>query len=213
MRSRVLLIIAIFALIAPAFVDAQDWIFRVRGISVQPNESSDAIGDTGTEVAVGSKSTVEVDLTYMFSSNLGLEVIAATTPHDLTASGGALGGANLGEVKVLPPTFTLQYYLAPDSSICPYIGAGLNFTLFYSYDLSGDLAGLGVTDIDFDNSFGLAGNVGLNINLNEKWLLNADAKYIQIGTTADIQTADGTLAEVDVDINPWVFGLGVGFRF
>ena len=94
-----------------------------------------------------------------------------------------------------------------------YFGAGINFTLFYSYDLSDDLAGLGVTSLDFDNSFGLAGNVGLDINLGENLLLNADVKYIQIGTDVDFMVGGDVLGTVGVDIDPWVFGVGVGWRF
>ena len=213
MRTKTVLIIMIALLVVPAIADAQSWIFRVRGISVQPNDDSDEIGDTGSTVAVGSKSTVEVDITYMFSPRVGLEVIAATTDHDLTASGGALAGADLGTVSVLPPTATLQWYLVPEGSWNLYIGIGINYTLFYDYDLSDALAGLGVTGIDFSNSFGFAGNLGLNLNLGDRWMINGDVKYIQISTDAQINTADGVLDTVPTDINPWVYGIGIGLRF
>lgn len=214
MRTRTIVIfIAALLLVVPTVADAQDWVLRVRAIAVEPNDDSQQIGDTGSEVAVDSATTIEVDVTYMFGKRLGLELIAATPKHDLNASGGALDGADLGSVKLLPPTLTLQFHPLPGGLFDLYVGAGVNFTTFYSYDLSGDLADLGVTDVDFDDSFGLAGNLGLNVNLGKSFLLNGDIKYIQVTTTADIQTADGILDSVDVDINPWVFGLGVGFRF
>ena len=213
MRMKAILFIMVAVLVVPNIADAQNWILRARVIGVQPNDSSQQIGETGSEVAVDSATTLELDITYMLSTNFGIEVIAATTKHDLTAAGGALNGASLGSVKVLPPTATLQWHPAPAGLLDIYFGVGINYTLFYSYDLSDDLAGLGVTDIGFDNSFGFAGDLGLNINLGDTWMLNADIKYIQITTTADIQTADGTLAKVDVDVNPWVIGIGAGFRF
>lgn len=213
MRLRALFVILVVVLVVPAVADAQNWILRARAISVDPNESSDQIGDSGSGVAVDSATTLELDLTYMFSKSLGLEVIAGTTGHDLTASGGDLNGADLGSVKVLPPTFTLQWYVIPEGFLNIYLGAGVNYTLFYNYDLSDTLASIGVTDIKFDSSFGLAANAGLNLNLSDTWMLNADVKYIQIGTEADIRTADGTLDKVKVDIDPWVIGLGVGVRF
>ena len=76
-----------------------------------------------------------------------------------------------------------------------------------------DLAGLGVTDINFSNSFGLAGDIGLSVNLGKSFHINGDIKYIQIQTDADIKVGSDTLDKVKTDINPWVFGLGVGFRF
>ncbi len=213
MRLKAFFIIMAALLVIPNVADAQNWILRARVISVDPNDSSQQIGETGSEVAVDSATTLELDVTYMLSKHFGIEVIAATTKHDLAAAGGALNGANLGSVKVLPPTATLQWHPGPGGLVDFYLGLGINYTLFYSYDLSDDLSTIGVTDIGFDNSFGLAGDIGLNINLGKNLHLNGDVKYIQITTTADIMTAAGTLDKVDVDINPWVFGLGIGYRF
>lgn len=188
-------------------------LFRGRIINVAPNDDSSQILNTGTEVTVDDAFVPEVDLTYMFSKNWGLEVIAATSPHDLSTEGGSLGGADAGEVWVLPPTFTLQYHWGWDTAIDFYAGVGLNYSIFYSYDLSDDLAGLGVTDIDFDNSFGFSGQIGADFKIGEKWVFNIDLKYIDINTDAELQTATGVLETLDVDINPFVSGIGVGYRF
>jgi len=213
MRTKVLLIVMIVAIAMPLTADAGDWILRARVINVDPNESSEEIGDFGSTVAVDSATTLEVDVTYMFVKNFGLELIAATTKHDLSAAGGDLAGADVGSVKVLPPTLTLQWHPFPEGLLDFYIGAGVNWTYFYSYDLSDDLAGLGVTDINFSNSFGFSGDIGLNVNLGPRFHINGDVKYIQIGTDADIMVGSDTLDSVKVDIDPWVFGLGVGYRF
>ncbi len=197
-------------------VQAQDyhWIVRGRLISVSPDDSSGTIADTGTGVSVDSAIVPEVDFTYLFNPHWGLEVIAATSKHDLSTTGGAIGGLDAGSVWVLPPTITLQYRLDMSPSSQLYFGLGLNYTVFYSYDLSSDLAGAGVSDIGFDNSFGLAGQVGVDIGLSDRWILNLDVKYIDISTDAELKlAAGGTLDTVSVDINPWVFGVGVGYRF
>lgn len=212
--SLVVLVLIVVALV-PLQADAQtgQWIGRLRVISVSPNDSSDIIDATGSEVTVDSAVTAEIDVTYLFSDRVGLEIIAATAKHDLGASGGALAGADLGEVSLLPPTVTLQYRFASETGLHPYAGVGLNFTLFYSYDLSDDLRGLGVTDVEFDNSFGVAGNIGMDIDVGERWLVNVDVKYISLSTDATIKAGGDTLDKVSVDINPWVFGIGVGYRF
>lgn len=213
MLRKTCLVVALALLVLPAVAQAQgEWIFRVRGIQIAPNDSSTEIPGTGTEVTVDSKTTVEVDLTYMLSDNLGLELIAATARHDLATSGGTLGGADAGSVKVLPPTLTLQYFFG-DENYRPYIGAGINYTYFYSYDLSDDLAGLGVTDVEFSNSFGFAGDLGIDIGVGGNWVLNFDVKYIMISTDADLKVGSDTLATVEVDVDPWVYGIGIGIRF
>jgi len=207
-----ILLVACFASLA--FAQDENKIFRVRLINVAPNDDSSQILDTGTSVAVDDAIVPEVDLTYMFNDNWGLEVIAATSPHDLSTQNGALAGANAGEVWVLPPTLTLQYHFGFNQPIDFYAGLGLNYTLFYNYDLSADLEGLGVTDIDFDGSFGLAANLGVDFKINEKWLFNIDLKYIDIGTDAELQLAGkAVLDTVSVDVDPMVASIGMGFRF
>ena len=208
------LVLLFTVLLVPAVTDAADWIARLRVIDVSPNDSSGTILDTGTGVAVDSATTIEVDITMMLSDTWGLELIAATTKHDLSTSGGDLDGASAGSVKVLPPTLTLQYHFPTGGGWHPYLGAGINFTLFYDYELSSDLEGLGVSDIEFDNSFGFAGNLGVDIDLSDRWLFNLDVKYILIDTAPEIELADGGyLDRVEVNIDPWVFGVGVGIRF
>lgn len=211
--KRIALILVLGLILIPSVTYAGDWVVRLRVINIDPNESSGEIGETGSEIAVDSKTVPEVDVTYNFTKRLGLELIAAVSDHGLSATGGALNGANLGTVSLLPPTLVLQFHPFPGGLFDFYIGAGVNYTNFYDYDLSSDLAGLGVTDIGFDNSFGLAGDVGLSVYFGDHFHLNGDIKYIQIATDAEIRTADGILDTVSVDINPWVFGLGVGWKF
>jgi outer membrane protein len=210
---RIALILVVCMILAPAVTSAGDWVLRLRAINISPNESSAKIGDTGSEVAVDSATVPEVDLTYMFTKRLGVEVVAAVADHDLSASGGALSGADLGTVSLLPPTVVAQFHPFPGGLFDFYVGAGVNFTTFYDYDLSGTLADIGVTDIEFDDSFGLAGDVGLSIYFGDHLHINGDIKYIQISTDAKIRVGSDTLDTVSVDIDPWVFGLGVGWKF
>ena len=110
---------------------------------------------------------------------------------------------------MLPPTLTLQYHFA-NEGFRPYLGAGLNYTIFYGAD-SGDVA----DDVSYDNSVGFAFQGGFDIDLDEKWFLNLDAKYILLSTdaTVDATTALGATVGADVDINPLIIGVGVGMRF
>ncbi len=212
-----LVVLVVTVLLVPTVTLAQDshWIVRGRVIDVSPNDSSSAIAGTdGTAVTVDSDVVPEVDLTYMLNANWGLEIIAGTSRHDLATKGGALAGADAGQVKVLPPTLTLQYHFGHDGPIDFYCGLGLNYTLFYSYDLSGDLANLGVADLDFSQSFGFSGQLGADFSFADAWVFNVDVKYIDMSTDVDlVLTGGGVLDTVTVDIDPWVLGVGVGYRF
>ena len=197
-----------------ALAQDSDWIVRGRILSISPDDESTTILDTGTGVTVDSATSLEVDLTYMFNESWGLEIVATYSSHDLETTGGALGGLDAGSVDVLPPTFSLQYFFDAGGRLHPYVGVGLNYTTFPSYDLSSDLEGAGVADIDFDDSIGFAAGGGLDIDFGTSWLLNLDVKYVDMSTDAEIRLdGGGTLDTVTVDINPWLFGVGVGYRF
>ena len=214
MRRGIFVAVAVALLLVSAAADAGEWKGRLRVVNISPDESSGTILDTGTGISVDDAFSLEVDLTYMFNETWGLEMVATAAEHDLGTVGGALGGADAGSVWVLPPTFVLQYHFPTAGTVHPYIGAGVNFTLFFSYDLSDDLAGLGIEDVDLDSSIGPAGNVGIDFDIGDRYVFNVDLKYVMISTDADLELAgEAILDTVDVDVDPWVFGVGFGMRF
>jgi outer membrane protein len=155
----------------------------------------------------------EIDFTYMATDNIGFELIAATTRHGLSGQGSLSGLPDLGHSWVLPPTLTLQYHFAPAAKVRPYIGAGINYTIFYGEGTSSALdSAIGNSNLDLSNSFGWAAQAGMDFDLNEKFFLNVDIKYIDMSTNARVTT--GALVNtVDVKINPIVFGIGLGMKF
>jgi outer membrane protein len=129
---------------------------RLRAIDVIPDEDSSV--NIGGEVGVDDSVMPEVDVTYFLTDHIGAELIAATTKHNLDYT----GGVDLGETWVLPPTLTLQYHFTPDSKFSPYVGAGVNYTIFYS-----EKAGPGFTDLNIDNGVGLAAQAGFDYWVND----------------------------------------------
>ena len=202
-------------------LDKGDVLLRVRAIDVIPNDSSTEVTAAGgaavpgSEVGVNSAASVEADISFMFSSHIGLELIAATTSHTVTDNGvvvNALGlsGDVIGVTGVLPPTLTLQYHFRPEADIRPYIGAGINYTVFYK-----ESSGINGIALKIDNSAGAAAQVGLDWSIDKRWFANLDLKYIDMSTTATLfNAATGAAAyTADVKINPWVLGLGIGTTF
>lgn len=215
MKARIALVsVAALALLSPVTAPAQGWDLSVRALGILPNDSSEIILDTGSAVAVDDGYTVEVDLDLMFSDRWGLEIVAAAAEHDLKVKGGTLAGADAGSVWVLPPTVSLQYHFPPSGGASFYAGLGLNYTKLFSYDLSRDLEGLGVSDITFSDSWGVAGGLGVDVDFGGSWFFNVDAKYITLSTEADLRlAAGGSLDTIKVEIDPFVFGFGIGYRF
>jgi outer membrane protein len=217
MRTSPIVALALLSSAAmPAYAEAGDVLLRGRAIIVAPNEDSGSIlpAFPGEGVSVDSSFAPEVDITLMATDHIGFELIAATTKHSLTGMTGTTGTiGRLGSTWVLPPTLTAQYHFLPESSVRPYVGAGLNYTIFYSEDSSSGLeAAVGATSISLDDSFGWAIQAGIDIDLSEDVFLNFDVKYIDIDTTATITNATLGTQTIDVDLNPIVVGIGLGIR-
>jgi len=186
--------------------EGTDWLskerFQLRARTIGIFADGDGIvSGTSLETNVGDAVTPEIDLTYFFTDHIAAELIAATAEHQVNA-----GSSNLGETYILPPTLTLQYHFTPGQNFSPYVGAGLNYSIFYNED-----AGAGFTDLEVDNGVGLAFQVGFDYWLNERWGVNLDAKYIDLDV--DVTVNSGALRANSVDINPLIIGAGASYRF
>lgn len=201
--------------VAPAHAEAGDWLVRTRAIWVSPTESSSGIEPAFPDdrVGVGGDVMPELDFTYFATKNVGVELILGTTKHNVTGRNGLAGLGEIADTWVLPPTLTLQYHFAPDAKVRPYVGAGLNYTIFYNEDASQSLNNaIGDTRVKLKDSFGYALQAGVDIDLTKKVFLNLDVKYIDMDTTATLRTGD-LVNKVDVSIDPIVAGIGIGMRF
>ncbi|MEN3162931.1 OmpW family protein [Tistrella mobilis] len=188
---------------APAAAEEKSpWMLRVRGVAVVPDEGA-SISPIGGDVSIDNSVIPELDITYFATQNIAFELILGTTKHDVRAKGTSVGGVDLGSVWLLPPTLTAQYHFIPDGKIRPYVGAGVNYTVFYNEDTP---AGI---DIDYDNGFGFALQAGVDFAIDDHWVANIDVKKLFLNTDVTINNS----IKADVDIDPWLFGVGVGYRF
>ena len=201
-------------------LEAGDIIVRARLVNVMPNDDSGPVvvgggAVAGSGVKVDNGPTLDIDFGYMFTDNIGAELLLdLTSKHDISATGSLAANGKLGDVRVLPPTLLLQYHFLPKNNVRPYVGAGLNYTTFLKEDLTASAINgpLAMAGLKLDSSWGPAFQAGVDIDLDGRWFLNFDVKYIDIDTTAKF-TVGGTPSSVDVDIDPWVVGVGIGMTF
>ena len=204
-----------------------EWDIRIRAIGVIPQESA-TIGVIGGDINISNTVVPELDFTYFFAKNFSAELILATTKHQVKTKGsnlsaigaGSSADVDLGKVWLLPPTLTLQYHLPTGTLFKPYIGAGLNYTIFYNADKGSTVGG-----IDYNNSFAFATQLGADFDISKKVFLNIDLKKIFLSTKVKVDASNLTpagkpeLAPVlknipaDVKIRPWIIGVGMGYRF
>ncbi|MBA1193570.1 outer membrane beta-barrel protein [Pseudomonas entomophila] len=218
-----LVALALAAPVAHAYQPG-DVILRAGAIVTAPNEDSGELKLDGAKVS-GTKATLDSDtqlgltLGYMLTEHVGIELLAAT-PFQHTVGVKGLGGGldgKLADIKQLPPTLSLQYYpLDASSRFQPYAGIGINYTMFFDEDLSSTRKAQGFRNLKMQDSVGLAGQLGMDYMLTDHLLVNAAVWYVDINTKASI---DGPSAlgvgktKVNVEVDPWVYMVGVGYKF
>jgi len=132
--------------------EAGELHMRVRATGVVPMESA-KISTIGGDVSVTNDLIPEVDFTYYITKNFAAELILGTSQHSVTAVNTALGNLDLGRVMLLPPTLNFQYHIYPTKNLKPYVGAGVNYTMFYNQG-QGKGRNAAITSVNYDNKFG-----------------------------------------------------------
>lgn len=182
--------------------DADRWVLKVGVHAVDPKSNNgDLLGNT-LHVDVGSNVRPTVTLEYMATPNWGLETLASWPfQHHIDVN-----GVEVASTRQLPPTVSLQYHFNPTGKVSPFVGIGLNYTKFFSVHTTGPLAG---TSLDLSSTFGAAAHAGLDFRVDERWLVSVDARYMNIAPEARLNGVRlGT-----VHIDPFVYGVAVGYRF
>ena len=196
--------IAVFGSSQVMAYEAGDIMIKAGVINVTPKDNNARIAGLGT-VEVKDDTQLGLTATYMLTSNVGVEVLAAT-PFKHTVE---LEGNKIGTTKHLPPTVSLQYYpMDSGSALQPYVGAGINMTFFFDEAdaVKGDSYG------PLGDSFGLSVSAGVNYHFADKMMANLGVWYMDIDTELEGTNKAGA-GDVVVEIDPLVFMAGVGYKF
>ena len=182
-----------------ALAEQGDVLVRVGASIVDPKSDNLTLGPS-TTLQIDEDVQPTFDITYMFRNRWGVELLASTIwDHGLFVKS-PTGTSGFGRVRHLPPTLSLQYHFNPDGRVRPYAGIGLNYTLIISERPNA---------LEVENSIGPAAQLGVDFGLNDKWFLNLSARYIDID--ADARLGSTNLGTVEVD--PFVYGIHVGYKF
>jgi len=188
-------------------------LLRARGLAVIP-ESGDAVKSGGintgyTTGRIGTDVIPEVDGSYFFTDNIAVEVIAGTNGHSVKVGNTNNGTIDLGTVRMLPPTITAQYHFFSQDRVSPYVGAGVNYTFLWTTSKGNNPA---IYNVKYSNNFAPALQAGVDVALTGNWEFNFDVKKLLLETDVKVQSALGTLKS-SANLDPWLVGIGIGYRF
>lgn len=193
---------------APVPAEWSPWLVRVRVLGVLPDPgaklSAGGAPLNGAGVSITDSAIPELDISYFLTRNIAAELILGVTRHDIQGAG-TLAGTRIGSTWILPPTLTLQYHFDGFGPIKPYVGAGVNYSVFFGERERG-----GFTSFRLTNSVAPALQAGIDVMLDSHWGLNVDVKKLFLDTKVKLN-AGAVRGRVDID--PWIVGAGVTYKF
>ncbi|WP_352911630.1 OmpW family protein [Mesorhizobium sp. M0923] len=182
------------------------WQVRLRALGVITEDSGYVNAVPGSGLSYSDTVTPEIDISYFFTDNIAAELILGTTYASIEGQRTIGGLGNIGTVWLLPPTLTLQYHFTNFGAFKPYVGAGVNYTIFYNQDVGS------ADDLKVKNTFGIALQVGFDYMVDEHWGVNLDVKKLFLKPNFDV-TVDGAKLTGKAALDPWLIGAGVTYRF
>lgn len=194
---------------APVVEEAwSPWQIRLRALWVKPENGGAVTGMPFSDLSYSDSVIPELDITYFFTKNIAAELILGTTRSTITGEGSLAGLNDIAKVWILPPTLTLQYHFTDFGPFQPYIGAGVNYTVFYSQSVKNPA----FSSIDVKDTWGIALQAGFDWMIDRHWGLNFDVKKIFLEPDFVLQAGPAVLTG-NADLNPWLIGGGVTYRF
>ena len=200
-------------------LDKGDIILRGGVGLIFPNDDSDQLtGVPGATVGVDDSVTFAFTAGYMLHENLAIELLGIwPANHDVEGEGilRTLGISDVGELDIFPPTLSLNYYFQPQHKLRPHVGVGVNYSVYWDTESSSQLKAIlgNGTDLDISHSVGWAVNAGLDYDISDKVFLTANFWYVDIEAEASLKATTLGKLDVDVDVDPFVALIGLGFRF
>jgi outer membrane protein len=201
------LAMAAVASLAPIASQAQSanenpWMIRVRAVDLLwQNGQTESV--KALDIKAENQFIPEFDVSYFFTKNIAAELVL-TWPQQVNIN---MGGANAGKITALPPSLLMQYHFTDLGAFKPYVGAGVNYTIFGNRQ---NFPALGNAYQVDQSSVGFVGQVGADYMFDKNWGLNVDLKYATMSTNV---SAVGGASIGKLTLNPWMPAVGVTYKF
>ena len=159
----------------------------------------------GADADIDGSGAPTLSGSWYVNDNFAVELWGAAGKFDHRVK---LDGAKAGTISQQPVAVSGQYHFGTSSqAIRPYVGLGyyqsnVNDEEFDPTLTAGRHVGIGTPN-------GAIASAGVDFNITDRWFARADARYMQ--GDADVKLAGNKIGEVQLD--PWLVGVGIGTRF
>lgn len=194
----------------PVMAATGDLVVRAGVSAMNASSGSDSFGAIPRSgVRLDDAVTLSASAAYYLSDYAAVELTTSLPyQHDLEGNNRLkdLGLGKLAEVKEIPTSLTMNFYLTDYSAVTPYVGVGVAYTRFYDEDMK--VPGLAV---DFEDSMDLTAVAGVEMSFPSNLIVSFDLRYIDLQTTADFSGAVDE--DIELEVDPVIFTLSAGYRF
>ena len=204
---------AAVASLAPITSQAQSpednpWMVRVRAVDLlfQNGQSGGNGAVQALNVKAQNQWIPEFDVSYFFTKNIAAELVL-TYPQQVNITAGS-GNTNVGKITALPPSLLAQYHFTDLGAFKPYVGLGVNYTIFGNRQ---NFPALGNSVTVNQSSLGVVGQIGMDYMFDKNWGVNVDLKYATMST--EVKTVSGGTNLGTLTLNPWMPAVGVTYKF
>lgn len=184
------------------------WMIRLRVLGVIPENGGHVNQVRGSSLKTSDQVVPELDITYFFTKNLAAEIILGVTKHSVSGAD-ALAGVDVGKAWLLPPTLTFQYHFTDLGAFKPYVGAGVNYTWFFSQSAAGGT----VIQSSLKDAAAPVVQFGFDYMIDKHWGWNVDVKKLWLRPNWEGTLADGTAITGQVKLDPWLVSTGITYKF
>jgi len=197
-------------------VERGNWMVRFQTLYVHPDANSGTVGgmaDTGLDV--DTDITWGFNLTYWVTPHFSLDLSFYDSKHDISGTGLLADTGDIADYRMFPPALSARWHFAPSKWITPYVGGGVNYTWFHDEEPKAYLlepSGPDVT-VSMDDTWGWHLQGGVDIYFHDHWCFNWEISYMDIDTETTYTEEGYMPVKTDLSIDPWVTGIGFGFRF
>ncbi len=177
---------------------------------------------------------------YMVTDLIGVDANLSYGKHDVDVKDdlcaffdveGVTGDADVlgkikGDITMMPITVGVNFHVMQKEKVDLYVGPFLGYVMYGDVKLNKITANVTLTPDDplldpytasytesisekikVKSDFGFGAVVGMDVPFGNNWMFNAALKYF--GTKAKTDEVDS----IEIDINPWVVQIGVGYQF
>jgi outer membrane protein len=193
---------------------APTWRLGGRALYVAADAAGGPIGNTGLDLDVANGAGLELDASIVFHPRASAAIAVGGSAHDLRLQGESTAccGVDGGTVWLVPMTATVRYHVPIFGRWDPYLGVGVGWLGTY-YSETDEVMAAGFDTLDFEGGAGFVAQVGVNYELGNSWYLNIDLRYLAATLEARARTDGQDQPAVDLELDPLLFGFGVGWRF